>query len=87
MARESDTENKRGWRFGLLALVTAVALVASACGSDEQAAPAATTAAPAATTAAPATTAAVVAAEAAIPAPLLTKPAVFDGGFCTAVGF
>ena len=69
MARESDTENKRGWRFGLLALVTAVALVASACGSDEQAAPAATTAAPAATTAAPATTAAVPAATTTAPAP------------------
>ena len=48
----------RKWRV-LTALLLGFALVAGACGSDdEEAAPAATTAAPAATTAAPTTTAA-----------------------------
>ena len=47
---------RRTWR-GFVALTLAFALVAGACGSDdEEAAPAATTAAPAATTAAPAAT-------------------------------
>ena len=56
---------RRNWR-GIVALTLAFALIAGACGDDEEeAAPAATTAAPAATTAAPAaTTAAPAAAEA-----------------------
>ncbi len=58
MARKNDTRITKGWQSTLLALFTALAMLASACGSDEEAAPAATAAAPAATTAAPATTAA-----------------------------
>ena len=54
----------RKWRV-LTALLLGFALVAGACGSDdEEAAPAATTAAPAATTAAPAATTATTAAPA-----------------------
>ena len=58
----------RKWRV-LTALLLGFALVAGACGSDdEEAAPASTTAAPAATTAAPAATTAAPAATTAAPA-------------------
>ena len=63
-------------RFGV-ALLVGFALVAGACGSDEEeeAAPAATTAAPAATTAAPAVTTAAPAATPAAPAATTAAPA------------
>ena len=73
MTRENDIRSTKGWRVALLALVTAMTLVASACGSDDEAAPATT--AVAATTVAPATTAAAAPATTAAAAPATTAAA------------
>ena len=76
MTRENDIRSTKGWRVALLALVTAMTLVASACGSDDEAAPATT--AVAATTVAPATTAA------AAPAPTAAAPESFNVAYLSA---
>jgi len=73
MTRENDIRSTKGWRVALLALVMAMTLVASACGSDDEAAPATT--AVAATTVAPATTAAAAPATTAAAAPATTAAA------------
>ena len=76
MTRENDIRSTKGWRVALLALVMAMTLVASACGSDDEAAPATT--AVAATTVAPATTAA------AAPATTAAAPESFNVAYLSA---